>query len=511
MTELTGRPVAVIGLGVMGRGIARIFTLAGAQVRATDATPELLDRNGQLLTEEIEADGDHQAPQLAADLRECVVGAEIVVEAVSEDPTAKGELLRELAELVSPSSLVASNTSSLSISDLGLQFGRPEQLVGMHFFNPATKMRLVEVVAGAQTDREAVGEALAIARALGKEPVLCMDSPGFIVNRICRPLYYEGQLLAMQQVEPAAVDALARLALGHRLGPLETIDLAGLHTHLIASETALREFGDPRYRPIPIVRQYVRSRWLGRSTGRGFYDYGRETPGKARTRVVQEASSDQGPVAGTLEGPDEARVERLLQEHGRTVDGDRSLIIYCAADPSPADFERVAQLAQDGPVVVESSHGRWVRELPADVGWLRLHASPTGLIAEVVVDGEAGVGRTGALDTLLAQCGAAAVEVPALPGLIVDRLAFSLINEAGSVVEEGTAAAEDVDTALTLGMNHAQGPFALADRYGLSEVVAGLEGMQQMTGDPRYRPAQLLIRRAAGRARVTSGSNSESL
>jgi 3-hydroxybutyryl-CoA dehydrogenase len=485
----------------MGRGIARVFDRAGADVVVVDVSPELSRRGLETIAEEASADGETVSATAADDIASAVADADVFVEAVVENMAVKQELLAAVAAAAPDRLIVASNTSSLSVGEMGRAFGDPARVVGMHFFNPPTKMRLVEVVRGGATSEDTVARARELTEALGKTPVVCRDSPNFVVNRVCRPLYYEAQLLAAQGIEPAAVDAAAWGALGHRMGPLELLDFTGLHTHLASSETALREFGDPRYRPIPQVRQLVRNGMTGRAAGRGFYDYAEERPRDARKRVVREPAEG---VSGALavRGPDAASLTGALDGAGQVAD-DADVVLYrCLRAPDDADVEAVRELAGSRAVVVDSSDGGWLEVLPAGVGWLRLHLTPAGkFFAEVVEDDVAGLTPTAAVSTVLDRLGAPSVRVLALPGLVADRLAQSMANEALTVVEEGTAEPGDVDVALRLAMNHPLGPFEYLDRAGAATVLAGLRSMAALSGDPRYRPAQLLRRRAAGEGR----------
>ncbi len=475
----------------MGRGIARVFAAAGADVVGTDATHELVAANSEHLAREVAQDGDLLVPRTVQGLKECVSGADVVVEVVSERPEIKSRLLTELAELLEPGTMLVTNTSSLSVSDLGRQYGRPAQVVGMHFFNPPTKMRLIEVVRGAETSDEITERALRLCEALGKDGVLCDDSPGFIVNRCCRPLYYESQILFSQGVDPAVVDALARRVLGHRMGPLETIDVAGLHTHLVASESALREFGDPRYRPIPVVRRLVRAGFLGRSTGRGFYDYASETPGAGRARV--SITPQATPAELVVVGPDAEQIR------GVAIDSPHAdhVIVYRTSSATVEDLRAIESLRAKGPVVVDSSDGGWIELLPSGVGWIHVHDRAGEVTVEVVDDDVAGIAPTPEMDGVVAALGAVAVHVPAVPGLIVDRLGHALVNEACALVAEGIAEARGVDAALVLGMNHARGPFAYMEEMGPERILHGLRRLQHITGDDRYRPSPHLIRLAS--------------
>jgi 3-hydroxybutyryl-CoA dehydrogenase len=489
MEDLSTLRVTVAGLGPMGRGIARVFARAGAAVTVVDADPEATARGHATLVEE--AADEPVDVSAATGLADAVRDADLFVEAIVERLDAKQALLAEVrASAGNERLVVASNTSSISIGELGVAFGDPSRVVGMHFFNPPGKMRLVEIIRGARTDPGVVARTREWAGRLGKTAVLCADSPNFIVNRVCRPLYYESQLLVTQGVAPAVIDAAVCGALGHRMGPLTLLDFTGLVTHLGSSETALREFGDPRYRPIPLTRQLVRAGTTGRAAGRGYYDYAAVKPRDAQAAVLRPPEPSTARVRVT--GPDAARLGSL------PADGDADLVLYRTSRCAAEDVAAVRELARDGRVVVDSSAGGWVEDLPPGVGWVRLHTASEGIFAEVVADEVAGIEP--AYDAVDAV-GAASVPVLALPGLIVDRLAHTMANEAVTVVEEGTATAEDVDLALRLGMNHPVGPLAYLDRAGAAEVLAGLRGMLDRFGDSRYRPAQLLVRRAAGSRR----------
>ena len=509
MAGLAGTNVVVVGLGPMGRGIARLFAQAGATVTVVDVDQETTAAGAKRLLAEAEQDGAPVTVRAEADFAAAVAGAHLLVEAIVEDPQAKEAFLARLAQVAGADLVVASNTSSLSISELGRAFGDPARVVGMHFFNPPTKMRLVEVVRGARTAEEVVDRAVRWAREVGRTPVVCTDSPNFVVNRVCRPLYYEAQLLLTQGVPAGTVDAVARHVLGHRMGPLELLDFTGLHTHLGSSQTAHREFGDPRYRPIPVVRALVRAGLTGRAAGAGFYDYATEKPADARQRLVTPGGEPDG-TRVRLAGPGAARLAadpRLAA----VVDDHADLVLYSSpCDAGPDRVAEVASLAASGAtVVVDSSHGGWLETLPDGVGWLRLHTPEAGLFAEVVDDPVARITPTEGVTRLLAATGAASVRVPALPGLVADRLAHCLVNEAALVVEEGTASEEDVDLALRLGMNHPTGPLELLRRIGPEQVHAGLVGMLQLFGDPRYRPTPLLRRMAAGERRASAARPGE--
>lgn len=489
MSELDGLTVVVAGMGPMGRGIARVFRRAGAEVIVSDLTAEMTQAGVDAIATESAAEGE-PVEVLGMPLSDAVARADLLVEAIVEKMEAKASLLRDVAAAAGPDLLIASNTSSLSIGEMGKEFGDPARVAGLHFFNPPTKMRLVEVIAGAGTAPETIERLTEFVTAAGKQPVACADTPNFIVNRVCRPLYYEAQLLVMQGVEPGIVDAAASGALGHPMGPLTLLDFTGLHTHLGSSETALREFGDTKYRPIPIVRGLVRNGMTGRAAGRGFYDYAVEKPRAAIARVTRP-SPERGEVEARFTGPSAAHRSEHDEAH---------VVVYsCYTAPTDADVEAVRGLLQQTPVVVDSSDAAWIEMLPAGAEWARVHRTDDGTaFVEVVADATAGIAPGRGVDLLVQALGAASVEVPALPGLVADRLANCMANEAYFVVEEGTASRADVDTAMRLGMNHPRGPFEYVQRAGIATVHAGLGSMLAAFGDSRYRSSMLMRREGAG-------------
>ncbi len=503
MSNLDDLTVVVVGLGAMGRGIARVFAAAGAEVRVLDVDAQrTTDGHAATVEEAAEDPGAGARITAVPELADALDGAHLLVEAIVEDLGSKRDLLHRVADHAAPELIVASNTSSLSVGAMGAAYGDPGRVLGLHFFNPPIRMQLVEVVVAAGTDPQVVDTAVDWITACGKTPVRCQDSPNFVVNRVCRPLYYEAQLLAAAGHEPAVVDVVARRALGHRVGPLELLDHVGIHTHVASSETAHRELTDPRYRPIPLARRLVAAGHTGKAAGHGFYDHGLEPPREARSRVLEPPPAGDRPVV--LAGPDAdriAEVAALPAAAGGTAHGGVTLYA-CGPRVGDADVIAVRDAAASGAVVVESSDGRWLDDLPAGVGWVRLHAAADRPFAEVVADDTAAVSVTDGVQAVLAAAGADAVRVLASPGLVADRLRSCLINEAVTLDEEGLAEPHDIDVALRLGMNHPQGPFeALADA-GTDRVRATLAGLARDLGDPRYRPALRLVRLAAGAART---------
>lgn len=275
--------VGVIGAGAMGTGISQILLGAGCEVALYDASTETGKLAAQRIRKGLErwaAKGEisdsaaavarlRLAPNLM-EMRSC----QWVFEAVTEDREAKAEVFRSLGRLCHAETILATNTSSLSITWLGTEAGAPERTLGMHFFNPPTVMRLVEIVPGLRTAPEVVVAAQGLAQRLGKVPVLARDRPGFIANRIVAPMLNEAIGVLEQGVGTAEdIDQVLRLGMNHPMGPLELADFVGLDVLLAILEVLYEELGEARFKPCPLLRKHVEAGWLGRKTGRGFYVY----------------------------------------------------------------------------------------------------------------------------------------------------------------------------------------------------------------------------------------------
>ncbi len=279
------RRVGVVGAGTMGNGIAHVFALAGMEVRLVDVDPAALDRARRAieanLARQVRKDriGEDDA---AAALSRIAPGtslddlseAEVVVEAASEDRELKYALFESLSAAASEGAVLASNTSSISITAIAARARRPDRVIGMHFMNPVPVMRLVEVVRGLVTSEETTRLAVELCERLGKVPVLVEDAPGFVSNRVLMPLVNEAVFCLMEGVADAeAIDTVMKLGMNHPMGPLELADLIGLDTCLAIMEVLHDELGDPKYRPCPLLRKYVAAGRLGRKSGRGFYEH----------------------------------------------------------------------------------------------------------------------------------------------------------------------------------------------------------------------------------------------
>jgi len=281
MSEIFG----VVGAGTMGNGIAQVAARAGFEVVLRDVAQEFLARGMKAIEKNLQRDVDKE--RLSGDEKRTILDriktttdigslneAFIVVEAITEDLGVKAEVFRSLDQITKPEAILASNTSSISITKLGAATSKPDKVIGMHFMNPVPVMKLVEVIRGAATSDETYQKVRALSEKLGKTPLECQDYPGFISNRVLMPMINEAIFALHEGVATReSIDGIMKLGMNHPMGPLTLADFIGLDVCLAIMNVLHEGFGDSKYRPCPLLKRYVDAGWLGRKTGRGFYEY----------------------------------------------------------------------------------------------------------------------------------------------------------------------------------------------------------------------------------------------
>jgi 3-hydroxybutyryl-CoA dehydrogenase len=486
-------PVAVVGTGTMGQGIAQVALVAGHVVRLYDAVPGRAEEAAAALAARLDrlvakermpaADRDAAVARLrpAADLAE-LADCSLVVEAVLERLETKQELFRALEDVVDDDCLLATNTSSLSVTAVGGALRNPGRLVGLHFFNPAPLLPLVEVVSGFATDVTSATRAYGTARAWGKTPVACADTPGFIVNRIARPFYAEAfAVLESQAADPATIDAVLRECGGFRMGAFELTDLIGQDVNESVTHSVWRSFfQDVRFTPSLAQRRLVESGRLGRKSGHGWYDYaeGAERPephtaDKAEPPAHVVVEGDLGPAAELL---------ALIREAGipvREEDEDHGTRLVLPGG---------GQLAlADGQTSVEFRDVVYFDLAPDYRRATRIALSASQDTAPATLSGAIGLFQ--ALGKDVSVIGDA-------PGMIVARTVARIIDLAHDAVAKGVATEEDIDTAMRLGVNYPLGPFEWSRRLGRNWAYALLDDLHLRDPSGRYAPSLALYRHA---------------
>lgn len=490
--------VAVVGAGAMGLGIAQVAAQAGHPVLLVDTRPgaaqAAVESIAKALTALVEkgkrtaAERDATVDRLrAVNGLSDLAPAGLVVEAIVEDLDVKRRLFADVEGIVGPDAILATNTSSLSVTAIGAGVQRPERLAGLHFFNPAPLMALVEIVSGLATDAAVLDTLFDTARAWGKSPVRCRSTPGFIVNRVARPFYAEGLRLVQEQAaDPATIDAVMREAGGFRMGPFELMDLIGHDVNFAVTRSVhAAYFGDPRFQPSLIQQELVEAGRLGRKTGRGFYDHSPAAAKPVPRGAEPAAKPDRVLVQGDL-GP-AALLVGLLREAGIAVEetaGSGLLVVDGVTLALTDGRTATARAAEDGiaPLVLFDLALDYAKATRVALA----HADGTPFEALAVAAG------------LFQALGKTVSVIDDAPGLVVMRTVAMLASEAADAAMQGVASAADIDIAMTKGVNYPLGPLAWADRIGLPHVLAVLDALASTYGEDRYRASALLRRKISG-------------
>ncbi|WP_328658382.1 3-hydroxyacyl-CoA dehydrogenase [Streptomyces sp. NBC_00334] len=484
-------PVAVVGTGTMGQGIAQVALVAGHPVRLYDAAPgrarEAADAIGARLDRLVEkkrltgTERDAARSRLtSADTLAGLAGCALVVEAVVERLGVKQELFRALEDVVGDACLLATNTSSLSVTAVGGALRVPGRFVGLHFFNPAPLLPLVEVVSGAATDPASATRAYETARAWGKTPVACADTPGFIVNRVARPFYAEAFAVHEERgADPATIDAVLRESGGFRMGAFELTDLIGQDVNESVTHSVWRSFfHDVRFAPSLAQRRLVESGRLGRKSGQGWYDYrdGAERPaphtaGPAEAPAYVVVEGGLGPAAELVALIREAGIE-VGEEEGGT---DGSLVLPGGGRLRLTDGRTSVELGGVVHFDLALDYRRATRIALAPAATTPPHA-----LAEA----------TGLFQAL----GKEVSVVGDVPGMIVARTVARIVDLAFDAVDRGVASAADVDTAMRLGVNYPLGPVEWGRGLGLRWVYELLADLRDLDPSGRHAPSLALHR-----------------
>ena len=552
MTALSAdKTVAVIGAGTMGAGIAQVAATAGHPVLLFDVAEGAVDKGiagiAKALDRSVErgridaADRDAIMARIkpAAALAD-LAPADLVIEAILENLEIKQNLFRELEGIVADGAILASNTSSLSITAIGAALERPERLAGMHFFNPAPVMALVEVVTGLATGDATKETLFDTSVAWGKSPVYATSTPGFIANRIARPFYSEALRLVHEgATDPATLDTIVRDAGGFRMGPFELMDLIGVDVNLLVTKSVWEAFHyDPRYQPSLLQEEMVAAGRFGRKSGIGWYDYrdgadkpaveeAPQGPKPKRITLTQDPSIGQmlelpvfDPAIHLAELAERAGIEIAYDAGELPFDmDDIDMEDAGNGDEDAPDFDMDAPWREYRPdeetaIQLDGALLKPSRGMAAfQDSWGSPDDNPTVFYdlcldytatPRITIAAAHDAPRTAILAAagFFQAIGKSVTVVRDAPGMVLTRIVAMLANEAADAVHYGVCTESDADTAMLKGLNYPKGPLAWAKEIGCQRVVDTLEALFDFYQDPRYRVSPLLRQMAAGEAQT---------
>jgi 3-hydroxybutyryl-CoA dehydrogenase len=495
--------LGVVGAGTMGAGIAQLGAAAGMRTLLHDPVPEALERGSAAARGGLARWAEKgRVGADAADLLE-PVGAldelapcELVIEAAPERADLKRDLFGALSMVCGDDVVLATNTSSIPVTSLAGAAARPENVVGMHFFNPPPLMPLLEVIRAEQSSAAVLQLAEQVGAAMGKQVIVVADGPGFLVNRCGRPFSSEGlRLLQERAATHEQIDRICRLGGGFRMGPFELMDLVGIDVGFeVARSFTELSFGEPRWRPSPIQARMVAAGRLGRKSGRGYYEYAGDTPHRPDDPNPPPPGGGEGTALTVLgEGP----LPDALRERARTAGyelraGAPTELVVDAGprpEPSPPGGAPLLTLCAGTSLVARGE--------PGAVGFHLLPPLDDARLAELTRLPATQSFASEAAERFFTSLGLHTEWVEDAPGLVLGRIVCQLVNEAAFAIGEGVGSAEDVDTGLMLGLSHPRGPVAWSEAIGLDHVLAVLDALWEERREERYRAAPLLRRAAA--------------
>lgn len=489
--------VGIVGVGAMGRGIAQIAAQAGSHVvlfdlqhSAAESAQTAITSQWNRMVEKGKLD-EAQASVLPTRLR-CAASlgdlshCDLIIEAVVERLDIKACLMAELESIVQPSTVLASNTSSLSVTAIAAGLKRPEQVAGFHFFNPVPLMKVVEVIAGLKTAAGVTASLIDYALQMGHTPVKALDTPGFIVNHAGRAYGTEALRIVNEGVTDfATVDRILKDQIGFKLGPFELMDLTGLDvSHPVMEAIYHQYFEEPRYRPNVIAAQRLAGGLLGKKSGAGFYTYVNGTA-QLPPEVPAPQIDEMPPV---WVSPRAARRVELL-----TLLRDLGAKIETGASPSPLALTLVAPLGFDITTVAVVERLDPARTIGIDMMMDDVSSKRRVLATNPATR----MDMRQAAHALMARDGKSVSVIKDSGGFVSQRVVAGIVNIGSDICQQGICTPEDLETAVTLGLGYPRGPLALGNAYGPTNMLEILFNMQTVYGDPRYRPSPWLRRRGA--------------
>lgn len=486
--------IGVIGTGTMGRGIAQISVTGGYKVKMFDAQEGAADKAQEFITRMVSraaekgqmseedaaaANGRLQIVGSLSDMADCGM----IVEAIVENLDVKRAVFSELEGIIADDAILASNTSSLSVTQIAAGCAKPERVAGYHFFNPVPLLKVVEVVDGQMTAPWVADKLDAIARKCGHEPVRTQDTPGFLVNHAGRGLYTEGvRILAEGIAEPHQVDDVLREGgAAFRMGPFELMDTTGLDVSGVVMESIYEQFyQEQRFKPQAFIRNRMAAGLFGRKVGKGFYDY-------EENRKVPPAE-----VAAPTDLPDSVWIGPQGHDATAVLQAflDGKVEIETGDKPSAKAICLVAPMGRDATMTAIDLGIEAERTVAVDT-LFGLEGRRTMMTTSVTDEGVRDLAHG-----LLASDGGAVTVIHDSPGFIAQRVIATIVNISSEIAQMGIATPEDINKAVRLGLAYPQGPLEFGDTLGPAKIHGILTAMHDFYGDPRYRPSPWLTRRA---------------